>query len=241
MIGSSNQYYMLIGSLPALPPHFEDAERLPISNLQLNERLKLLAPSDAEVMEEMSNFLVWERQPLEQSNQDVVAHFERFIKTVDNRFTHQIITRVMTIRTVLCGLRSRRLGLEPPIGIEPAASQIARYWNHPTFKMEREFPWIADVDAQLNGERPFDYHREALNIRWQFVKRLSDEFFFSFEAVLLYVMRWEVVYRWTRRDAEAGRAKFERLVSEAMGDYADLFNRSATAESGGETEEGSAA
>ena len=37
-----NNYYTLIGSLPALPSHFASTERLPISLLQLRERLKML-------------------------------------------------------------------------------------------------------------------------------------------------------------------------------------------------------
>ena len=45
----SNRYYMLIGSLPALPTHFEDAQRVPISKLGLDERMKVL---DADAAEE---------------------------------------------------------------------------------------------------------------------------------------------------------------------------------------------
>ena len=35
----STTYYTLIGSLPALPRHFAEAERVPISRLRLDERL----------------------------------------------------------------------------------------------------------------------------------------------------------------------------------------------------------
>ena len=44
----STTYYTLIGSLPALPRRFEQAERVPISRLKLDERLKMLTPQDAE-------------------------------------------------------------------------------------------------------------------------------------------------------------------------------------------------
>ena len=55
----STTYYTLIGSLPALPWHFEEAERVPISRLSLMERLKMLQPHDAHVIEEMTDFLAW--------------------------------------------------------------------------------------------------------------------------------------------------------------------------------------
>ena len=52
---------------------------------------------------------------------------------------------------------------------------------------------------------------------------MADRYFFTFEAVVLYLIRWEVVTRWIRRDAEAGQQRFAQLVSESMGAYADMF------------------
>ena len=85
------QYYTLIGSLPALPPHFEQAERVPISWPQLSERLKMLQPRDAEVLDELSDFLTWERQPLERTDQQVVDRFNHFAELVENRFARQLL------------------------------------------------------------------------------------------------------------------------------------------------------
>ena len=55
---SGNKYYMLIGSLPALPRHFEDTEKVPISRLGLDERMKMLDTDAAEMLEQMAVFLV---------------------------------------------------------------------------------------------------------------------------------------------------------------------------------------
>ena len=219
----SKSYYTLIGSLPALPRHFEEAERVPISRLQLAERLKMLAPDDAQVIEQMGDFLAWERQPLERTDDEVCEHYHQFMKNVPNRFAREIIRQAMTIRTINGALRHRRLGLGPTSGIPPVTFQIARHWNHPDFHLGIEFPWIGEVDAQLGSDAPFELERMLLNIPWTFVKRLADRFHFTFEAVVLYLIRWEIVYRWTMRDAEVGQEKFEQLVSEAMGEYADIF------------------
>ena len=217
-------YYTLIGSLPALPRHFEQAERVPISLLQLDERLKMLEPRDAEVIDEMGDFLEWERQPLERTNEEVVRHYQQFMETVENRFARELIQFAMTARTIVAGLRCRRLGLDPPVGIEPAAAHIARHWTHPNFRLGGRYPWIAAVDAQLSGDAPFDFARSQLEITWTHTGRLAQQHDpFSFEAVVLYLIRWEVVYRWTRWDATAGQQKFQQLVSEAMGEFADLF------------------
>ena len=219
----STTYYTLIGSLPALPRHFEEAERVPISLLSLKERLKMLQPHDAEVVEEMTDFLAWERQPLERTDEDMVSRFNQFMATVDNRFAQQLIRRAVNVRSLVAALRCRRLNLDPPGGVDPIARRIAQGWSHPDFRLGYEYPWIAAVDAQLKSGEPHDLERTILDIAWKYTKQLADQFHFTFEAVVLYLIRWEVVYRWTKRSSTAGQEKFELLASEAMGEYANMF------------------
>ena len=222
MLHSTN-YYTLIGSLPALPRSFEEAERVPISRLKLKERLKMLEPHHAQIIDQMGDFLVWERQPLERSDEEIVSRYEKFINEVGNRFAREVIGYTMAFRTVLAGLRCRRMKIEAPRGVAPIAAQIARNWNHPDFRLGAQFPWIAEVEKQLNGDSPFDLERKRIDVAWRQVKRLADQHFFTFEAVVLYLMRWELVYRWTQRNAEVGQERFEQLVTDAMGDFSHMF------------------
>ena len=219
----STKYYTLIGSLPALPRHFEEAERVPISKLRLMEVLRMLEPDDAKVIKEVANFLAWERQPLERTDGDMIARFDRFMTTVDNRFAQDLIRYSLSVRSIIAALRCRRLGLDPPGGIEPVASRIARGWSHPDFRLGNQYSWIGEVDAKLNSGAPLDVERELLNVTWRRAGRLADRFHFVFETVVLYLIRWGIVYRWTQRDAAAGQQKFEQLVSDAMGEYTEIF------------------
>ena len=222
-LSRSTTYYTLIGSLPALPRHFEEADRVPISELRLKERLHMLEPRDAEVVEEMTEFLAWERQPLELTDENVLQRYNRFMDKIHDQFAQELIERAMTIRTIIAGLRCRRLQLDPPPGVTPIAGHIARNWNHLDFRLGGRFPWINEVDALLNSDSPFDLERKNLDIAWQHVCRLAEQYHFTFEAVVLYLIRWEVVYRWTQRDAEVGQEKFDQLVAEAMGEYAEMW------------------
>ena len=219
----STNYYTLIGSLPALPRHFEETDRAPISRLRLIERLKMLKPRDAEVMEEIVQFLAWERQPLELTDENFVQRYNLFMERIDNQFARELIKHTMTKRTIITGLRCRRLQLEPPIGVAPVAGEIARNWSHPSFRLGYRFPWIGEVDALLNGSTPFELQRKILDIGWQHMSRLSQQFSYTFEAVVLYLIRWDTVFRWTKRDTDVGRQRFEKLVTDAMGEYAEMF------------------
>ena len=223
MIFFPTQYYTLIGALPALPRSFEQVDRVPISPLKLDERLKMLEPQDARVLDEMSNFLVWERQPLEQTDEAILGRYNQFKLEVANRFASELISQTMEIRTIFAGLRCRRLQLDPPLGVAPIAAQIAKNWMHPDFRLGTQYPWISEVDKQLNGDAPFDLERMRIEFLWRRLHRLAEDHFNSFEAVVLYLMRWELVYRWTQRNAEVGQKKFERLVNDTMGEFANIF------------------
>ncbi len=219
----STTYYMLIGSLPTLPRHFELAERVPISPLALDRRLALLQPRDAEVLREVADFLAWERQPLERTDEDVVEQFREFQATVANPFARDLIRHTISVRSILAALRCRRLALDPPGGIEPLAGRIAEHWNHPDFRLANRYPWVAEVNAILTGDQPLDLERKQLNIVWDHAKGLADKYHFTFEAVILYLIRWEVVSRWTRRTAKVGQKKFEHLVVSALSEYTEMF------------------
>jgi len=220
---SKNKYYTLIGSLPALPTHFEDAQKVPISRLALDERMKMLDTDAAEMLEQMADFLVWDRQPLDRRDEDVCRHYDDLMQNVRNRFARQWIDDAMTLRTIVSALRRRRLGMDAPPGVGRSAEHIARHWTHPDFRLAMRLPWISDIDAQLNGGSPFELERTLLDIKWTRAKRLADRYQFTFEAIVLYLIRWEIVFRWTARDAATGEEKFERLVAEAMGQYANMF------------------
>lgn len=222
----SRSYFTLIGSLPALPPDYKQADRVPISRHALTDRLKMLSPRDAQVVERMSDFLVWDRQPLERTDEEVMEHYDLFMRTIRDRFVRTLIEQVMSFRTIITALRCRRLNAELPRGGPAITTLIARNWHQPDFHLGGQFPWIIEMDTKLNSDSPFDLEQMQLDIIWKYAKRRADHFHFSFEAVVLYLIRWEVVNRWVTRDAEVGQETFNQLVLEAMGPYANLYAES---------------
>ena len=171
----------------------------------------------------MSDFLTWERQPLEQTDDEVLKKYDRFLDIVHHGFAQNLIQQALAARTILAALRHRRLKMEPPKGLEPLASTISNNWKQPDFGLGTQYRWIIEFDELLTGDTPFDLERKTLEVTWSYAKRLADSYQFSFEAVLLYLIRWEVVYRWTRRDATVGQRRFDELVAEAMGEYTEMF------------------
>jgi len=68
-------------------------------------------------------------------------------------------------------------------------------------------------------------YRRLLGEAWAYMrKRAQDYDTFSFEAVVLYTARWDIMRRWQQLQPERGRAVFEALVTEAMGEYSELHS-----------------
>jgi len=219
---AGRSYFTLMASLPALPPHFE-VERDPITRPRLDERLKMLEPDDAEVLERLRDFLAWDRQPIDQTDEQVIARYGALMPTVSNRLVRALIDDRMEVRTIVSGLRLRRAGLPPPVGIDPWAARIRRNWEHPEFGFGGRHRWIAGFRELDETGRVLEAQRVLFSAAWDVWSREAAHYHFAFEAVILYVARWDIIDRWTSRDAARGRGRFEQLISQTLGEHGKLY------------------
>jgi hypothetical protein len=124
---------------------------------------------------------------------------------------------------ILTTLRRRRLGLGPPeVGAGRWFDQVHRHFPEPDLGLGHAFPRLAALRRLLEADDVLAFHRALLDATWDQLRARAADHYFSFEAVALYVARWELMRTWRERDAGRGRAVFESLVSEALGDYANL-------------------
>ena len=220
----SSRYYMLISSLPPLPPSFE-VDRLPITAERLQDRLRMLESEDAREIGQMIEILRWSRQFEEPNDTAVVQRYAELMQGVTNQLVREVLTRGMDVRMITTALRRRRRGLGPPtIGIGRWLEHIRRHFNRPDLGLGHVFPRIAEYERLLEQGDVLNVHRGLLQATWTYLKRRADDYYFSFEAVVLYVARWNIIRQWQELQAERGRPIFEALVTEALGEYADIYS-----------------
>lgn len=212
---ATTNYYSLVASLPHMPRSFE-IERVPISRIQLQQRLKLLGDRDKSTVEQVQGFLLWDRQRPERTDDEVQMEYDRLMKSISNSLVRDIINHRMDVRTITCALRRRRLGLESAAAVGQHTDHIRKNWQHPDFRLVREHPWIPHVRESLDAGEPLEVERQLLGATWNRWVQLADQFYFSFETILLYLARWEIVDRWTRLDETAGRQKFDELLTQTL-------------------------
>ena len=220
----SNAYYMLISSLPALPPRL-DVDRLPITLERLQARLRMLDPEDAQEIGRMRDILAWSRQFVEADDAAVVKRYGELMQEVTNPLIREVLAAVMDVRMIVAALRRRRHGLGPPtVGFGQWFDHIRRHFNQPDFRLGHAFPGIIRFDQLLGQGDVLNLYRHMLGAVWTYLKKRAEDYVFSFEAVVLYIARWEIMRQWRQLQAERGRAVFEALVTEALGEYAELYS-----------------
>ncbi len=220
---ASRQYYTLIASLPALPPHF-DVERAPISRPRLDERLRMLHPDDARVVEQWTSFLNWDRQVLNRTDDDVARSYHELLQVIKNSTLREMIEVRMDTRTLIAAVRRRRQGLPPPKGVGQWVDHISRNYQDPGFRLQGQYRWIEPLAEFLDEGDAIGAQRLLFQTNYRQWCQMAERFTFSFEAVLLYLARWEIIDRWTSRDAQAGQQRFEKIIRETLGGYANLFS-----------------
>jgi hypothetical protein len=216
-------YHTLIASLPPLPPRF-DVRRDPISAPRLEQRLRMLEKDDAAVIEQWRSFLQWDRQPLDRTDEEFIAKYDELMRNISNSTLREMIQIRIDTRTIVSAIRRRRAGMPPPQGAGQWVDHIRRNFNELEFKLAGQYSWIGQFDQLLATGDAMAAERLLLGTTYNQWSRMAEHYTFSFEAILLYLARWEIIDRWTSCDAHAGQLRFESILTETLGEYAQLFH-----------------
>lgn len=219
-------YTMLISSLPSTEAIFL-AKQPPLSRLKLDQRLLVLAPEDADTLRQVEDAVQWDRLPISLSEDEVIKRGRDALSQIDNEVLQLIIRDRLEIRTCVAALRRRNRGESAPAagtrwGIGRWVDHIARNWTEPAFRLDRTFPWLREADRLMKQEETVTLERLLLEQAWRNVVRQAGAHLFDFEAVVIYVLKWNIIDRWVRYNAEVAAKRFQDLTEAALGDYAEL-------------------
>jgi hypothetical protein len=215
-------YHTLIASLPPLPPRF-DVRRDPISALRLEQRLRMLEEDDAAIIEQWRGFVQWDRQPLDRTDEEFIAKYDELMRNISNTTLREMIQIRIDTRTIVSAIRRRRAGMPPPTGAGQWVDHIRRNYGEPEFKLAGQYSWVGAFDQLLAAGDAMGAERLLLGTNYTQWSQMAEHYTFSFEAILLYLARWEIIDRWTSGDAQAGQLRFQSILTETLGDHAQLF------------------
>jgi hypothetical protein len=89
---------------------------------------------------------------------------------------------------------------------------ITNYWYEPGFGLSKQLPWILEANELLLANKSLKLEKLLFSVVWEQYQRESLGHYFDFEAVVLYVLRWDLVSRWTSNNSDIALNRFNHLV-----------------------------
>jgi hypothetical protein len=214
-------YYTLVTSLPPLP-HFERAERLPITRYRLDQRLRMLDTEDAGQLARAEALIGWRPERPFGKGDDETAHQYRALM---DQPLHPALAEFVNFRmdqqTIIAALRRRRSKIALPSGGQRWGAGrwvrwIEQHWDDPDFRFGSIVPWVPEVQDYLEAGEAVPLERLLMNVAWQRLNRIAGTDLFGFEAVIGYVFKWDILKNWLAQNGEAGKKQFQKLIEEVM-------------------------
>lgn len=221
-----HQYIALVTSLPHLGKLFTRKE-VPISGYRLKQRLSMLEPAHRDVLKEIVEITAWAGVAKYSNDKDVIRRANQVLADLkDYPDLQHLVGARMETRTLIAALRRRRGGQETAGDIQNWGfgrwcGQIQANWSDPAFGLGHFMPWIADAHRLMQTADEIAMERLALTQVFQQLDHYNALHEFDFEAVAIYVLRWVIVERWSRYNADDAAERLERLVASALGQTQD--------------------
>lgn len=218
---AGTDYVQLMASLPALGPILA-AKTAPINRVRLQARLqKMLKPEHWAEIQAAASLLGWPRLALRTSDAEFVKKARKVVPNIKCETVRRLVHEQLELRTLVAALRRRHAGEDAPPASEiwgygGYVDRIRANWREPGFGLERRFKRVLEAKDMLDKGDAAGLERLLLEAAWRHADRLVGAHDFDFEAVALYVLRWDLLDRWTRYDAEAAAARFDALVADAL-------------------------
>jgi hypothetical protein len=211
---------MLIASLPDHGPLF-GARQTPLSRIRLQQRLNLLKPRDRDLLDRITDLLDWMRHGMARSDSEILTKARDLLPRIVSPTLKQLVTRRLELRSLVAALRSRRRGEGPPgtdvpWGFGRWMRHIRVNWSEPGFRLDHVYPQVHEMQRMLQSDDMLGVERILLEMVWRDLERIEEGHYFDFEAVVIYTLRWDLVYRWTGYDGEGAARRFDELTEQAL-------------------------
>jgi len=221
MINPQTDYAMLMASLPPHALSLWDIKNKRLSPVQLERHLSVLSVKDRQTLREIETVLHWAKMPTIEEEQQLIKNTQQLLMSLQNSFLNEVIVWRLNIRTIIAAIRRRKLNLtiteqQDSFGFGEVSAVIKKNWQVDDFSLAYRFPWIKEANQLFNNNETLALEKLLLNLSWQHYERLSQGHYFDFEAVIIYVLRWNIINRWAQNDEKKAMQQFELLVEQAL-------------------------
>ena len=218
-VHDKDRYTMLISSLPH--PHSLFHEKVPpLSRIKLEKRLAVLLPEHKRLLSIVEDILDWRKLQGNLSHQDITRRGKYALAKIHNPTLQQIIQTRLEMRTFLLALRMRKLGQPEPEGSNWAFGRwqqhIVRHWHEPGFQLQHVYRWALKAEQLLNDNESRALETLLLDEAYKQLQRYTAQHVFDFEAVVIYVLKWNIIDRIVRYNSHSAERRFRKLLTQSL-------------------------
>jgi len=190
----------------------------------------MLEPDDARILDGLGRLMMWASLPLEISDREVVAMAETVTREIRSPLLRRVVEWRLELRTVVAAMRRRAAGEPAPAkgevwGFGRWTRALERNWGKSDFGLSDALPWIPHFNERIEKTDSLGFEKSLLQLLWTYLSRKAEGHYFDFEAVALYVQRWDVIHRWSMYDAADAAKRFDELLSASWGAYTDELEK----------------
>jgi len=212
------EYYTVVASLPHLP-YFADVERLPLTRLRLEQRLRMLEAGEAQQILQAEFLAGWRLPAGKLGGGNIAAQYQTALRGISQPVLREFVDYRLDLQTVVAALRIRQAGRDPKQqpgawGVGRWVKPIEEHWDAADFRLGTVYPWIQEAGSYLAATDAVALDRLLMDIVWRKLSRLGDVSPFGFGAITAFVFKWDILQAWLQRDAGAAKQRFQLLIEE---------------------------
>lgn len=196
----TQQFYMVALSLPRMGASFKTLE-LPLSRFQLERRLTSI-PNEQESLLYAIESLVWTswfmpQYPLSRTKNDY-----QYILQSKLPFVVDVVDWYLDLRSIFAAIRMREQKKEVPKNpqeywLSRWGYKLLRHWDEPDFGLKAVYPWLPKVVSETTKNNTAAVEEFLLDHIWRHLSLIEMRHYFDFEALILYLLRWNIVNYWS--------------------------------------------
>lgn len=215
------QYVTLATSLPHLGKIFSRSE-VPISRYRLEQRLKMLEDEHRRLLQDIVEITAWAGVAKFDRDEDILSLAKTVVdELADFPDLQHLVGARMEMRTVVAALRRRQNGEETAgdvasWGYGRWLGRIRENWSDSAFGLGHFMPWVGEAQRLMQSGEHVDMERLVLSNSNRMLDHYRAQHQFDFEAIVIYVLQWTVVERWSRYSKEAAKTRLQDLLDAAM-------------------------
>ncbi|MEM9393048.1 MAG: hypothetical protein AAGA38_04270 [Pseudomonadota bacterium] len=222
-------YITLITSLPSSERLFV-AKQPPLSRIRLDRRLSVLTQEDAETLRRIEALLSWSAYDRQSDLGTLIHRAKDLLADLDQPTLRAIVAERMELRSAVAALRMRYAGRPAPSepwGFGRWTAHIAAHWSDPAFGLDGSLPWLREAGQLLENGDTLGLQRHLLDVTERQLRRHAARHQFDFEAVVIYVLKWNIFDRWAKADSAAAAQRFSELSEDALKNFPQLQSEGA--------------